>query len=133
MKDKSNDPTPQRPGSGHVLDAPLVHLDLDALSRQIKTEEAWKAGDRNALTVYKTGGLNIVLVALHEKASLPEHTANGILNVQLLEGALIFETQHERRELRPGQLVCLHERIAHSVIALADSIFLLTLAGPRES
>lgn len=40
-------------------------LDLPALLAQIKQEPAWHTSDRNALTVFKTGTLRIVLLALH--------------------------------------------------------------------
>ena len=86
MEDKSNDPTPQRPAGGQLFDAPLLVLDLPALLAQVRLEPAYRTSDRNALTVFKTDGMRIVLLALHAGAELKTHTAPGIISVQVLKG-----------------------------------------------
>ena len=93
---------------------------------QIKQESTWKDSDRNAMTVFKTNGMRIVLIALHEGAEMVKHTANGLINVQVLEGKLQFDTDHQSVELRNGQMLALHERIPHGVLAIKETIFLLT-------
>ena len=95
---------------------------------QIKKEPAWLNGPRNAITVFKSERLRIVLIALHNGAELPTHTADGTISVQVLEGSIRFETAEEAVQLANGQLVTLHDRIPHSVLATEESIILLTLA-----
>ncbi len=85
MEAKYNASTEARPEGDRVLNAPLVHINIAEFIRQIKKEATWDNSDRNAITVYKTDGLSMVLVALHK--GLP-----------------------------------------HSVTALQESVFLLTLA-----
>ena len=128
MKDTSIDPTPQRPEGPRLLDAPLVVLDLPALLTQIRQEPAWHDGDRNAITAYKTDGLRLVLLALRAGAELKTHTAPGIICVQVLEGRIAFTAGPQVAELAPGQLLTLHAGIAHSVVAVTEAVFLLTLA-----
>ena len=126
MEEKFNEATPQRI-QDHLLDAPLVSIDLSAFIAQIKQESTWKESDRNTITVFKTNGMRIVLIALHEGAEMIKHTANGVISVQVLEGKLQFNTDLQSVELNNGEMLALHERIPHSVVAIKETIFLLTL------
>jgi len=127
MKEKYNIATYQRPDGDRPLDATLVHIDLPQFIRQIKEEVAWQESDRNAITVYKTNGLRMVLVALHQDAELTRHIAKGIISIQLISGCILFNTDQQTVELQDGQMLALHERIPHSVRAVKESVFLLTL------
>ena len=129
MIEKSNDSTPTRPEGARLLDAPLVPIDLTQYTQQIRSEQAWEKTDRNAITVYKSQGLNIVLIALHKDAEMKKHSAAGIISLQVLEGLILFTTDDESRELGKGQMLALHEKIPHSVMALEESVFLLTHAN----
>ena len=130
MKTKSNDPTPQRPepAAGHPLDAPLLVFDLPALLAQVRQEPAYRASDRNALTLFKTDTLRLVLLALHAGAELKTHTAPGTISVQVLDGQLTFHTAGQATELAQRQLLTLHAGIPHRVLAVTEAAFLLTLA-----
>ena len=127
MEIKYNEATPQRPEGDRSLDAALIAIDLTVFVKQIKEESTSKESDRNAITVFKTNGLRIVLIALHKGAEMPTHTADGIISVQVLEGQMQFNTEWRSVELSNGQMLALHERIPHSVLALKETIFLLTL------
>ena len=127
MEIKYNEATPQRPEGDRSIDAALVAIDLPAFVKQIKEESTWKESDRNAITVFKANGLRIVLIALHKGAEMARHTADGIVSVQVLEGKMQFNTEWRSVELSKGQVLALHERIPHSVLALKETIFLLTL------
>ena len=127
MTEKFNDSTPQRPEGDRMLDSALVHIDLPLYMRQVKEESAWKDGKKNAITVFKTDRLRIVLIALHKGAEMARHTADGIISVQVLEGKLQFNTDQQSVQLDNGQMLALHERIPHSVLAIEDTVFLLTL------
>ncbi|HWK59462.1 MAG TPA: cupin domain-containing protein [Parapedobacter sp.] len=128
MEEKMNESTPQRPEGERTVDAPLVTIDLPRFMEQIKKEPAWLNGPRNAITVFKSERLRLVLIALHSGAELPTHAADGTISVQVLEGYIQFTTDNESVELGEGQVVTLHEKIPHSVLALEESLFLLTLA-----
>ncbi len=131
--DKANDATPQRPAGTRPLDAPLLVLDLPQALAQIKQEAAWHTGDRNALTLLQSDGMRLVLIALHEGAELKTHTAPGPISVQVLEGHISFRAEEQTSELQPGQVLTLHARLPHSVLARQDSVFLLTLASPAAA
>lgn len=126
MEEKFNKATSQR-SQDHLLDAPLVSINIPAFIEQLKQESTWKESDRNTITVFKTDGMRIVLIGLHEGAEMVKHTANGIISVQVLEGQLKFTTDVKSVELSKGQMLALHERIPHSVLAIKETVFLLTL------
>ncbi len=129
MDEKYNDATNQRPEGHRIVDAPLVTIDLKLFIEQIRDEEIWKSSDRNAITVFKTDVMSIVLIALHKNAELKKHTAAGLINVQVLEGQILFTTDEHAVELNKGQLVTLHANIPHAVLAKEESIFLLTITS----
>ena len=126
MEEKFNEATPQRE-LDHLLDAPLVSINIPAFIEQLKQESPWKESDRNTITVFKTNGMRIVLIGLHAGAEMAKHTANGHISVQVLEGQLKFTTDVKSVELSKGQMLALHERIPHSLLAIKETIFILTL------
>lgn len=126
MDTKYNASTDLRPEGERILDAPLVQVDIPNFIRQIRSENAWHNSDRNAMTVYKTEGVSVVLIALHEKALIAKHTAAGVINVQVLEGEIRFSTDEQDVLLKKGQLLALHKRVPHSVLAIQESVFMLT-------
>ncbi len=128
MENKSNEATPQRPEGDRLLNAELVEMDLNHFIDQVRNESTWKESDRNSITIFKSDSMRIVLLGLHKGAELKTHTANGIISVQVLEGKLNFITEPQTDTLQKGQMIVLHKKIPHSVTALEESFFLLTLA-----
>ena len=132
MKKKSNKATTQRPKGERTIDAALVTIDLFSSIEQITNEKVWKSGDRNAITVFKTNGMRIVLIALHKGAEMIKHKADGMISLQVLKGKLEFKTDEQSIKLNEGQILALHDNIPHSVVAKKKSIFLLTLTTAAE-
>lgn len=128
MENKSNEATPQRPEGDRILDASLVTMDLNKLIEQVRTETTWKDSDRNSITIFKSNNMRIVLLGLHEGAELKTHTANGILSVQVLEGHLQFTANGQTVDRQKGEMLALQKQVAHSVLAIKETFFLLTLA-----
>lgn len=126
MEEKFNEATSQRK-QDHLLDAPLVSINIPAFIEQLKQESTWKESDRNSITVFKTNGMRIVLIGLRAGAEMAKHTANGHISVQVLEGQIKFTTEDKSVELNKGQMLALHQSIPHSVLAIQETIFLLTL------
>ncbi len=127
MEIKNNESTELRPEGDRIIDAPLVSMNIPEFIKQIKAEVTWENSDRNAITVYKTNGMRIVLIALHQDAVLKKHSADGIISIQVLEGEIIFSTDDESVLMGQGQMIALHKGLSHSVKANQESVFLLTL------
>ena len=132
MENKSNESTQLRPEGDRMLNAPLVEMDLNKLIEQVKNEQTWKESDRNSITIFKSGSMRMVLIGLHEDAELKTHTANGIISVQVLQGKISFIAAEQTISLVKGQMIALHEKIPHSVLALEETFFLLTLAMSKQ-
>ena len=127
MDEKFNEATKQRPQGERIMDAALVTIDLRSFTKQIREEKSWKDSDRNAITLFKTDGMRIVLIGLHKDAEMIKHTADGMISIQVIEGQIQFTTEEQSVELASGQMLTLHENIPHSVVAKEETIFLLTL------
>jgi quercetin dioxygenase-like cupin family protein len=128
MENKSTDATPQRPDGDRILNAPLVEMDLAEVIKQIKSETTWANSDRNSVTLFKSETMRIVLIGLHENAELKPHKANGVISVQVFQGKIEFIAEQQHTYIEKGQIIALQENIVHSVKALTESFFLLTLS-----
>jgi quercetin dioxygenase-like cupin family protein len=120
--------TTERSLTEYSLDAPLLMFDIATLLTQIKHEDRWQKGKRNAMTLLKDQGLRIVLVAMHAGVATPSHHAEGPLSVQVVEGRLKFTTDSESVTLKKRHVLALQAGIRHDVQALEESAFLLTRA-----
>jgi quercetin dioxygenase-like cupin family protein len=127
IDEKFTEATANRPQGQHKLDAPLVTIDLTKFIVQIKQEEQWKKTDRNAITVFKSFVMRVVLIALHKGAEMKQHTTTAAISIQVIEGEMIFKTDEQIITLCNGQMLVLHEGIPHSVFAKEETVFLLTL------
>ena len=128
MENKYNESTTLRPEGDRVVDAPMVRIDLPSFMKQIKQEATWKNSDRNAITIFKSKAMRVVLIALHDGAVMKANKAIGIISAQVLEGRIAFTTASQTAELSKGQMLALHEGIPHSVTALEETTFLLTIS-----
>lgn len=124
---KGTEATALRPEGERDLDAAMITMDLPLLMKQIRAEQSYQNGDRNAITIFKSSEMRIVLVALHKGTEMKTHTAPGVISVQVLEGEINFKAEDNSALRTPGQMLVLHAGIPHSVKAIEDSIFLLTL------
>lgn len=132
IETKSNDATPLRPEGSRVLNAQLVEMNLDEYIKQIKSETTWADSDRNSVTIFKSETMRIVIIGLHKNAELKPHKANGVISVQVLEGKIEFSAEEQSTQIEKGQMIALQENITHSVIALTESFFMLTLAMNKK-
>jgi len=127
VENKANQATTLRPEGDRILDDTFVEMDLNNFMRQIKSEITWSTTDHNSITIFKSKNTTIVLIGMHQNAELKKHKANGNINVQVLEGQISFQTAQQTFLLKKGQMIALKADIPHSVKALEDSFFLLTI------
>lgn len=132
MKTKIIEATNSRRTSGHIIDASVVSVDISAFIKQIKAEKSWAESDRNAITVFKTNGLSIVLIALRQNAEMIKYKADGLMSVQILAGEIKFTTNHNCNNFKTGQMVVLHNSIEHSILAIEETVLLLTVTTSKR-
>ncbi|SKB45731.1 AraC family ligand binding domain-containing protein [Dyadobacter psychrophilus] len=126
MDIKSNQSTENRPEGDRILDAPYVFTDIPMYLEQLKTEHSWVKNDRNAITVYKSEKITIVLSILKTGAVVSDHSIDECLSFQVLSGELKVETQGRVFYTTPGQMMTFHAGIAHSIQAISDADILIT-------
>lgn len=127
MEEKYNEATINRPEGDRPVDAPVVLVDIPDFIKQIKDEKAWGKNDRNAITVFKSDKLRIVLVAMHRKAEMHTEHPQNILSVQVIKGKIKLTTNEKSTVIEKEQLFVLHENIPYKIKAEKRSIFLLSV------
>ena len=128
MENTNIDATHNRPEGDRKIDSPVLLIDLPFYIDQIKNEKAWEDNDRNAITIYKTNKLRILLVALHKGASMQTERPENIFSLQVLKGKLNVATSYAATEVDKDMMVAIHDNIPYTISALKKSLFLLTLA-----
>ena len=126
MTVKANDATINRPEGNRIIDAPAVSIDLQKFITQIKDEAAWKKNDRNAITVFKTDGITMVLSALHKNAAMDDLRVEGLLVLQVIEGAITIDAGNGVLQLGEKQVLVLHPECKQNITAIDDTVLLLS-------
>ena len=124
--------TTERSLTEYSLDARLLTFDIPTLLAQLRHEDQWRAGKRNAMTLLKEHGLRMVLIVMRASTAIPSHQAESSLSVQVVEGRLQVRTGAEPVTLKKGQMLALQAGIRHEIEALEESTFLLTLAASQS-
>jgi quercetin dioxygenase-like cupin family protein len=106
----------------------LLTIDLSALALELKGEESWKKSERGSRTIFKSETMRILLNVMQAGSEIKPHQAPGPISVQVIEGRIRFNTEAEVVVLAEGQLLTLQEHVCHSVEALEEATFLLTVS-----
>jgi len=115
-----------------TLAASFLEFDLDREIDLLRREDGGANG-QNARTLVKHDDLRVVLIALQSGAGIPEHQAPGRISVQTLRGEIRMRALGKTFALPVGGLLTLDREVPHSVEALEDSAFLLTLVQPSPA
>ena len=128
MSDAPQHEAHHRPHTPPMADR-VMEFDLPAEIHRLRAETTWSTG-QNARTLIKYDDFRVVLTALQAKARIPEHKADGRISVHVLTGHIQLRASGRTFSLRPGGLLAIDQRVPHSVEALEESAFLLTIAWP---
>lgn len=115
----------------HDLAAEHLLIDLGEAVTELHGQSP-RGQNRQAVTLVKQGGLNVVLAHLHAGGRLAEHSAPGATTVQVLDGHVRVHVGDEALDVPGGRLVAFDARVRHTVEALEDSTLLLTLTDARS-
>jgi quercetin dioxygenase-like cupin family protein len=114
------------------LHGPLQRFDLAAEVTRLRKEKAWQEGRRNAITLRKGEGLNVVLLVMKEGDRLDEHSAPGPITLSVYEGRIRFSAANEDVEAEAGTVIACDAGVRHSVEALGAAVCLLNVATESE-
>jgi quercetin dioxygenase-like cupin family protein len=120
--------TRPHPESERSLHGPLQSFDLDTEAARLCEEKAWQEGRRNAITLRKGEGLNVVLLVMKEGDWLDEHSAPGPITLSAHEGRIRFSAADENVEAEAGTVLACDAGVRHSIEALGEAVCLLNVA-----
>lgn len=91
--------------SERPLHGSLQRFDLEAEVGSLREEGAWQSGQRNAITLRKGEGMNVVLMVMRSGDRLEEHAAQVPISLSVREGRIRFATADETVEAEAGVLL----------------------------
>ena len=112
-----------------MLDGPLLIFDLPYLMEKIVTEDSWQKNKRNAITLLKNENMRLVLIDLSSGEEINFRQSDNLISLQLMKGEVEFNTENKIAMLKQGQLLTHHENMQHSLVAIGETIFLLTVGN----
>jgi quercetin dioxygenase-like cupin family protein len=83
---------------------------------------------RSARTLLKDGPLRVTLVVLGAGGELAEHSADGPITVQPLDGSIRFTIAGRTHDVAAGEMLSAGAGLPHSVQSMEGAAFLLTVA-----
>lgn len=117
----------------HLADR-LLHANLLDELRQLREAESWqRETGRSSRTLAKYPDFRIVLVLMKRGSQMKEHHTDARISIQTLEGRIRVRVSDQSLELGAGGLMCLESGIHHTVEALEESGFLITVSWPGGS
>ena len=104
-------------------------LDLPAILAGMKLEPTWRTAKRNSMTLVKQPIFRVVIVALQAGAEIGAHETVGPVTMHVVEGRMAISVDAEELVLAAGQLLIVRSGLPHTMRALDESAFLLTLTA----
>ena len=93
------------------------------------SEVAIQAGAVVSKVVHRGDGINVTVFGFDAGEGLTEHQAARAAVVQVLSGQLRFTVDGEELDLAPGSWLHMAPGTSHSLVAIEQTLMLLTLVG----
>ena len=105
------------------------------LAAEVETTRATlsERSGRVARTLLKDGPLRVTLIVLRAGADTAEHSADGPITIQAVQGAIRVSVSGQEEHLAAGQLLAVRAGLRHNVSCEQDAAFLLTIALPQAA
>jgi quercetin dioxygenase-like cupin family protein len=116
-----------RPHPAERFEANEHYFDLkQAVAGLLQEPHAAQQGHRQ-ITLNHYGDVTIVLIAFEAGSSLPDHVAEGLETIQILDGAVTVRVDNQTMDIGAGHLLVLNPGVHRSMQAKEDSQILLTV------
>lgn len=104
------------------------HLfDLEAEGERLRSEPGEARDGHRQITLFRGGGVSIVLFDFEADGWLRDHAADGYVTVYVLDGEISMTTDAQEHRMPAGSLLVLRPGIRHDVRAEVQSRMLLTV------
>ena len=108
---------------------PAQHaIDLAAAAHELLAEPLPGERKHRQKTLYRHGPVTVALFLFERGAGMPQHEAEGVVTVHVLEGRLRMAAEGKTHTLGPGQLLIMAPRVRHDVFAEEPTRMLLTVS-----
>jgi quercetin dioxygenase-like cupin family protein len=108
--------------------APEQFFDLNAAVEHLKAEHGMMAEGHRQIALYRHGPMTVGLFLFERGGRVPDHSAEGVVMLQPLSGAIEVKTESRTHALKPGQVLMLAPGVKHDVVAHEPSRMLMTVA-----
>ena len=116
----------------HRLEADVLAFLLDMEVDEMRERAARSSNGRASKTLVKEGRLRVTVVSLTAGSALESHATEGPVSIHCLSGHIRVSAAGREMDVSPAGLVALNTLVEHSVTALDDATFLLTLSLEQE-
>lgn len=113
-------PTERFAGESHVFD-------LSAALQKLRAEPHEAQRGHRQQTIFHRAPVTQVLFAFDAGGELAEHSADGLVTIHVLQGALSVQAGGENHDLQAGQMIVLAPGVPHDVRAAEAAAMLLTV------
>lgn len=126
MKIAQNKSTRLRPDGDRTIDAPFLLMDIPQFISQIKNEKQWAETNHNAITVFKSPHITIVVMALKPLAKINDNNGDNMTAIYVLNGKIRCITKDGEIILHTQQQIVFHEGMPDVIEALSDADIIYT-------
>jgi quercetin dioxygenase-like cupin family protein len=114
-----------RPAPVERFAASQHDFDLKRAALELAAEASVTTRGHRQKTLYRHGRVTIALFLFEPGSSMPTHTAQGAVTINVLEGRLGVSTADEQHDLCAGRLLVLASGVPHDVVARQRTVMLL--------
>ncbi|MGH2610513.1 MAG: hypothetical protein ACRDHF_15640 [Tepidiformaceae bacterium] len=122
--------TTRTPSGKYPEPAQMHHIDLEAAADELLGR--LPGNRRSSESLAREAGVSVVMMAMESGDAIQEHSANGVVAVQLLRGRIAVSSNNETVTLEPREMVLFQPRVRHSVKAADRSVLILTVTGGED-
>jgi len=102
-------------------------FDLASIAAELRGEGVYERDGHTARTLVRETDLRVVLVVMKSGGTIKEHRAKETASIHLLSGRVRVRLRDRLVDLPSGRLLVLEGGLRHTVEAVDESAFLLTL------
>ncbi len=117
-----NKATTQRPEGDRAIEDKLIKVNLQETANMLMAEPSWADSDRNAITLFKTDEMTVLMVILRPGAELKPGSDDGsaTLMVQVLSGSLTYDIDEKAGLFLADEVVHVQKGTPYSFRATDD-------------
>ena len=102
-------------------------FDLRQTASTLQEEAHASQQGHRQISIFHRDNVTMVLFVFEAGGTMREHRANGLVTIQILDGALSVTTPQSTYDLQSGQILALDANVPHSLQATALTQMLLTV------